>query len=225
MTRLLLVSIALFISFPAGDCFADEPDQTDATDSPKPGVLEELEKTDPESARQLKGLFEYFEKTDYLRARERRTYDRLVDEADLIVIGKFSKVQPTKLPKHDRKSFGWSEGMVGIESQFSILAVMKTTGLNEGRPKSISMIHFGYDKEVWNLTPQQFLDFSRPVFERKEQITVTLPQGDYRNRLGEFRRVDQDWKYLLFLKAREDGRYEPVSVQYFPNLSVKKVGD
>lgn len=127
--------------------------------------------------------------------------ERLATEADVIAIGTLTSC--TDLTRTDSPR---SDPLVRVASKFHVEAVLK--GQHTG---SLTIIHFRH------VTPEELPAgeltgiFNGPrllVFDTDLKEDVSEPQEQ---RTAE--RPSSQARYLLFLKRREDGKYEPVSGQ------------
>jgi hypothetical protein len=133
-------------------------------------------------------------------------YERLFKEADLAVIAKAGDTTDTK----DRfKKKGLETEFIGQETKFEILSVLKGKPADE---KSLTLLHYRLPEDV------QIADGPILVEFRKEPLKIEgkINANAFKAELG-------PPEYMLFLKARKDGRYQPVSGDYDPGLSVREV--
>ena len=140
-------------------------------------------------------------------------YDRLLKEADLVVIG---------IPQGDAPGrHQWSEQVFdqnrfeGVVTTFGIKAVLKGKA-----PVRIHMIHFRYrpGAVVYHDGPGLVSFAMKPV--RIEVGPAPQHRTKLRDRLNTLRLTSEP-EYLLFLRQRRDGRYEAVSGQMDPDFSVR----
>lgn len=126
---------------------------------------------------------------------------RLATEADVIAIGTLTSC--TDLSRTDSPR---SDPLVRVASKFHVEAVLK--GQHTG---SLTIIHFRH------VTPEELPAgeltgiFNGPrllVFDTDLKEDVSEPQEE-----GTAERPASQARYLLFLKRRQDGNYEPVSGQ------------
>ena len=139
-------------------------------------------------------------------------YERLFKEADVVVIGTaVSTKDATDTFVDDR----WPHEFVGQDTTLEVLQVLK----GEASVKRITVLHFKFGKltkkaaaEAGNLVltidGPEFVSF-RTKPEKIEIAGTGLPAHRF--------------EYLLFLKKRADGRYEPVSGRIDPNLSMREL--
>lgn len=132
------------------------------------------------------------------RAIEDWPYEKLLLQADLVVIGKaVSSVESGE------KS---NEGFLGVNTTFDVKGVLK--GQVDG--KQIKLLHYRIKGGNMQLPNGPLL-----VTFRTTGFLVTSKKGGETNLSPP--------EYLLFLKIRKDGRYEAVSGQYDPKLSVRQM--
>jgi hypothetical protein len=140
------------------------------------------------------------------RQIEQWSYERLFKEADVVVIARSegtaaSEDQPAVSP--------FAAGLTGQRTTFRIESALK--GQVEG--KQIVVVHFKRKDNVLFANGPLLVGFRTegPVIEgggaRKYQAKLSRPQ------------------YLLFLRKAEGGRFEPVSGQIDPRMSVKEIYD
>lgn len=158
-------------------------------------------------------LLDFLRKTDPDVARKTWTYERLVGSSDAVLIGEFTEKQQVELAESDASSLHGSQGVVALESRFEVLAVLRPDKKWERHPKSVRVLH--------SKSPQ-LLDFSTPIF-RRPSIAVVTPERITLNGVGQPIERISDQPFLMFLSARPDGRYQPVTGQYFPGLSFRRI--
>lgn len=150
------------------------------------------------------------------RIRDTWPAAKLTGKSELIVIAKLAKTEDS--PKTDKISKQY-EQMIGINSTFSVLAVVK------GRydKKEMTLLHFRNPTQVGDESP-------RPARGADGKIIKT--SWTQQNDIDPPELVDLNWlkeknaRFLMFLKRRPDGRFECISGQIDPVLSVSKlVGD
>ena len=139
------------------------------------------------------------------------TYDQLLQKADLVVIATAVRTEHAddKPPDHS-----WPRELVAQNTTFKVRGALKGKA---DAGAAIKVLHFkfgdfkkGVDPGALELAP---LGTPRLVAFRTEPVTV---------RAGKETHVLPP-EYLLFLKHREDGRYEPVTGQIDPDRSVRQV--
>lgn len=135
------------------------------------------------------------------RLVENWPYEKLLQEAGLVVIAEATGSEDSG----DRATLGgWKVEFLGVNTSFRVKATLK--GKVEG--DSIKVLHFKVKEGVLIANGPSLVSFrtERTSVETKTaQISLPAPH------------------YLLFLKVRKDGRYEPVSGRVDPELSVREV--
>jgi hypothetical protein len=151
--------------------------------------------------------------TPLLTARgvEAWPYERLFKEADLVIIATAAGTKDSNDTFIDER---WPLEFVGQNTKFDVNQFLKGSP-----PKEVAVLHFKFGKvhkkaqlanrkEVEIIDGPSFLQFgSKPQ-------TFTLNGIEYNSHKIE---------YLLFLKKRDDGRFEPVSGRIDPDLSVREL--
>ena len=128
-------------------------------------------------------------------------YEKLLKEADLVVIVKAVESKDTKDVLKDNP---WKVEFQGMETTFSVEAVLK--GKVEG--DKLTVLHYRLKPGMSVVNGPLLVSFhTKGPFIETKQAKVQLAQPCY----------------LLFLTKAKDGRYEPVSGQVDPELSVKEV--
>jgi hypothetical protein len=139
------------------------------------------------------------------RPVEHRSYDQLMKEADLVVVAVAkSSVDTTDVPTHpEMKRTEW---FVGRTSTLQVRGTLKGKAAEE-----IKVRHFRLNKDK----VQDIPDGPGLVEFRTGDTTIKV-KGYMKMYCGEV-------EYLLFLKARKDGRYEPVTGECDPSESVREM--
>lgn len=134
-------------------------------------------------------------------------YERLFEKADTVVIA-----QPKRsVDNDDRLESSWEEAFVGIDTTFEVEHALK------GTPgKKLTLLHFRSEAPLQN--GPLFVSFSTNESARQTESGKELAP-----RIRAFR--EGPASYLLFLKRRDDGRYEAVSGQIDPALSVRTISE
>ena len=125
-------------------------------------------------------------------------YKRLFKEADLVVIATVDGSVDTT----DRLKTAWKVDLLGMNTTFTIQSTLK----GKARNARITVLHYR--------TPEGRLLEDGPTLvtiRTKRPPTKGVQKARFRA------------EYLLFLKARADGRFEPVSGQIDPALSVREL--
>lgn len=223
MFRLISVLVVLYLctqisAGPPKESTKEPPAET-KNESPKKTGENEIQK-----------LFEYIQKRDHGRARKKWTYENLITESDVVLIGMFKEKKEVEFTKADTESV-YNDGgsYLGIDTHFEVLGVLKANPEWKQTPKTCTVFHFAWDfKKIGFISGMQpiFVDFSIRTFSKPGIDLENLDEGIV------YRGWDDSKPYkeaprsphLMFLKARPDGRYEPVSGQYFASLSFQTVG-
>jgi hypothetical protein len=140
------------------------------------------------------------------RLIENWPYERLFKEADLVMIAKAGETADTK----DRFSTkDWKVDFVGQETQFVAETILKG---KLGADKKLTVLHYRLPKGVNIINGPLLVKF------RKEGVALkgTVNGTAFKAGIG---RPD----YMLFLRLRADGRYEPVSGEIDPVLSIREL--
>ena len=131
-------------------------------------------------------------------------YEKLMKEADLVVVAAFESAEDTAdVPTHpEMKRTEW---FVGRTSTLEVRGILK------GKPaEQIKIRHFRLNKDKVGHIPN-----GPDLVEFRNGDTTIKIKGYMEAQYG---RVE----YLLFLKSRKDGRYDPVSGECDPSLSVRE---
>ena len=140
-------------------------------------------------------------------------YEKLLQEADLVVIAEAVKTQDAKDKPPDQH---WPYEFVAQNTTFKVLGCVK--GSDAG--SEIKVLHFKFGelkKGVGPKSPQaeanQIIDGPLLVAFRSDWSTDTKGK-----------KTDEPKPhYLLFLKKLKDGRYEPICGQIDPALAVREM--
>ena len=145
---------------------------------------------------------------------ENWTYERLFEEADLVVIG-YVKSFSASREKWPEKIFE-KDRFEGVNTVFGAKSVLKGTP-----PPGIDVIHFKYKQgaQPYNDGPGLVSFFHRPVSIEVRQTEEESGTSKESLQLRE-NRISKP-EYLLFLGKRENGKYEPVSGQMDAAESVR----
>jgi hypothetical protein len=131
-------------------------------------------------------------------------YDELVKHADVVVLTRLISSSDSG----DTTALGnWTDiKFVGVNTKFTVAAVLK----GEGVGKELTLLHYRQPAGSQPIINGPMLA-AFPFGERKSKV-VSGP-------------VDRENEplYLLFLKRRADGRFEPVTRQVDSDLSVREV--
>lgn len=132
---------------------------------------------------------------------------KLSKNSDLIAI--VQVISTGDANKASKPPKGYEE-LVGVDSRFRVLAVLK----GKHKAKELVLFHFRTKKQ-----PQQGRRAIVNPGTRTTRKEVQTPDLDGPC-LVSFDPAKKRTRYLIFLTARPDGRYECVSGQIDPNLSV-----
>jgi len=138
------------------------------------------------------------------RGIETWSYDRLFKEADLIVI---ASAQATVETDDHAKDDRWKQSLVGEKTTFMVQSVLK----GHAKGGSVAVIHFKFRDGVLSQNGPLLVHF------RTNGIVI------HGNGSIKFEAMLGPPQYLLFLKAADNGCFEPVSGQIDPILSVKEI--
>ena len=161
-------------------------------------------------------LYLLTQSTCWARKVENWPYDRLFEDADVVVIAR--AVSTDKCADTWNEQFFDGARFQGLETKFEVVV----STLKGKSPESLKLLHFQYKPEatVYDDGPGlvSFLDKSRQTAVERHV-----------DRSGALRPLSVNSsshpEYLLFLKLRKDGRYEAVSGQTDPNLSARSVNE
>jgi len=133
-------------------------------------------------------------------------YERLFKEADLVVIARAEDTNDTK----DRFSAeGWKAEFIGQDTRFVAQSVLKG---KLGDEKKFTVLHYRLPEGFAIGNGPLLVKFRHDSLMLSGKVNGTAFQADLAAP-----------EYLLFLRLRKDGRYEPVSGQFDPVLSVREL--
>jgi hypothetical protein len=135
------------------------------------------------------------------RGLESWPYKRLFKEADAVVIGRPVSVADSGETTTDNP---WKVPFVGVNTTFAVQTVLK----GEAGGDKLQLLHYRLKPGVLIEDGPLLVSFRRhgmTITTNKAQIGLARPE------------------YLLFLKKRKDGRYEPLSGATDPALSVREM--
>ena len=147
-------------------------------------------------------------------------YKKLSDRADVVVIGTFEKrvVIEHDLSNETEFSNRSTTNLTTLVSTFTLNAVIK----GDIKNKSIDVIHLQWERPIIDLG-----DWSLYEFRVKQNVpsyaTVTEDGEATGFSNATVRTINPE--YLLFLKSRDDGRFEPVSGHRYAGCSVRVLND
>jgi hypothetical protein len=144
----------------------------------------------------------------FARLVEDWPYERLFKAADLVVIARPERTTQTK----DRLSpADWKVELIGQETVFTVEATLKGKVKDD---RKLQVLHYRL--------PDDILIDNGPLlvsFRVEPLVLKGVANGRaFKTALGRP-------EYLLFLRARPDGRLEPVSGQIDPALSVRELDE
>jgi hypothetical protein len=133
-------------------------------------------------------------------------YERLMKEADLVVLVTTVKTEPAgERFNHDL----WPLELVGQNTTLNVKLALKGDA-----PREITVLHFKFGAPKEGVTANEAsVIFNGPMF-------VTFQSNYVANVKGVNLPPPE---YLLFLRRLNDGRYEPVSGRIDPALSVREL--
>jgi hypothetical protein len=136
------------------------------------------------------------------RLLENWPYERLFKEADLVVLARAVAVADSGEKTTDNL---WKVEFRGVTTSFEVRHVMK----GKLERKKLQVLHF-------RLADPNALIFDGPLLVRFRLKPFTLDTKTRKAVVG-------PPEYLLFLRRKGDGRYEPVSGRIDPQLAVREV--
>jgi hypothetical protein len=142
----------------------------------------------------------------YARLLENWPYERLFKEADLVVIATAGKTTDTKdrfAPK------GWHVEFIGQDTPFVAKSVLKG---NLGADRKLTVLHYRLPEGVAIQNGPLLVRFRNDT----QMLKGTINGKAFKAGLGRP-------EYLIFLRHRKDGRYEPVSGAIDPALSIREL--
>ena len=141
------------------------------------------------------------------RPIENWPYERLMEESDLVVIGKVESVQDFDGEIEIRQ---FAEFLTPEVTTFTVAGVLQ--GEHDG--ETLELVHCRHRTE--NLIPPNGPLLAR--FESEER-TIRIESGAFEGTEV----LESPPSYLLFLKRRDDGRYEPVNGQVDSEMSFRRL--
>lgn len=128
-------------------------------------------------------------------------YERLLKDADVVVIAEAMAAEDTGETTQDNP---WKVDFVGVSTKFAVKTVLK--GKVEG--DTLTVLHYRIKPDVLVRNGPLLVSFRLKGIEvRTKTSKMNLGKPHY----------------LLFLKKRKDGRFEPLSGQIDPVLSVREM--
>jgi len=144
----------------------------------------------------------------HARGLENWPYERLFKQADLVVIAEGTAAGDSG---EKMKVGGWETELLGVNTTFLIKHTLK--GKHEG--EQMKVFHLRLPPEVLFQNGPLLVSF------RTKGLTIATKGGKGPDGAGTMSIPRPE--YMLFLKKRKDGRYEAVSGQVDPLLSVKEM--
>ena len=132
-------------------------------------------------------------------------YDQLQAQSDVILVGRLHRTTPHNLPCKELELVPVS----GETATFSVVLVIK----GDITDKTLEVVHYLFRPEAGVVNGPQLIEFKDQSITVKEVKPV---QSEAKYDLG----VPE---YLMFLRKRSDGRYEPVSGQWNAVYSFREV--
>lgn len=151
--------------------------------------------------------------TGWARKVEDWPYDRLLKNADVVVIAR--PVSSVECKDEWNERFFDGSRFQSLETTFEVASTLKGKS-----PESLKLLHFRYNREttVYEDGPGLISFLTKPrstkVKKRGEVLGELVPLVASKSSRPE---------YLLFLRLRKDGRYEAISGQMDSNLSARTV--
>ena len=166
---------------------------------------------------ETKAIMTELEKVDKAWATTYWTEERLSAEADLVVIAEFVDTKPTigLASERDELADQYGAEVKRCCSEFKVLGILKDSKSGVRTLDRLPLLHFLWvneDRAHFN-TPH-LLAFYRVG----QEATDSIPKSpNYPVIIRKKERI------LLFLREKSDGTFEPVSSQFHPRLSVRKI--
>jgi len=162
-------------------------------------------------------IFEYFEKE---REAANWPYDKLVKNADTIVIATFESQRKMDF---NMKAMGYGDKDTTecIGSKLNILAVLK----GDPKAKQIEIMHLKWKPSVFVLGNSSFMSFqSRMPLPNVMSVVLDGKVTGYATVSGDKPYVVTP-EYLLFLRRQKDGSYAPASGQRYAGKSSRMINN
>src|SRR6185295_17532976 len=141
-------------------------------------------------------------------------YEKLVAASDLIVIAEFASSKDVEAKPSNDYLKHFADVIVGQVSTLNVRAVLK--GKSPGNQVEVFHLRLKGDKKILN--GPLFVHFRA----RDPKHTVHVIDENEKA-INDTTVVPGTNQYLLFLKRRAEGRYEPVSGEVDPELSIRKL--
>jgi hypothetical protein len=141
------------------------------------------------------------------RIAEKWNYDRLLKEADLVVLAVAVRTEQADdtPPEHS-----WPREFVAQNTTLKVRCALK----GKVEAEEIKVLHFRFGEFKKGFEGDDIFDGPNFVEFRTGRATVGA---------GKDKQILPPPEYLLFLKERKDGRYEPVNGQIDPADSIREV--
>ena len=146
------------------------------------------------------------------RLRENWPYERLFKDADLVVIGTAVSTKDTADTFVDER---WPLEFVGRDTALEVLQVLK----GEAPGKRILVLHFQFGK----VHKKAAIKGNQIVEIIDGPMLVSFRTKPEKIEVAGMELAEHTFEYLLFLKKRAAGRYEPVSGRIDPDLSIREL--
>ena len=150
----------------------------------------------------LVALFSFGLPCSHARLVENWSYERLLNESDLVVIAVATNVEDSG---ETTKLKPWDVDFFGVHTAFAVKATLK----GKLDKDQITVLHYRLEKEVQNINGPSLVTFRLKGIEGKTKTGRKFGIGKPR--------------YLLFLKKGKDDLFEPVSGQVDPLFSVDEM--
>jgi hypothetical protein len=137
-------------------------------------------------------------------------HDKLLKDADLVVVAAADKSEPTA----DKYEGDNAYELDGVNTRFTVRVALKGEAPKDG----LTVLHY----RMGRLKPGKTEDDQWYAAKIGPNL-VTFRADPLRLHVGGSAVGVPAPEYLLYLKKRADGRYEPVSGQYDPNLSAREI--
>lgn len=158
------------------------------------------------------GFIKRLENLDKAWAKEYWKIERLAKSSDLIVVAEFLETLNLKSDDAVADEFGKEYGSaVPVESRFRVCTILKND-INFNRSSSIvKFFHYSWKEPHYSFNAPRLLRFDRASGDPgcAELVVPALNQQ----------------RYLLFLKRTENAVLTPVSSQFHPTLSVRRLSE
>ena len=145
------------------------------------------------------------------------SYEDLMAKSDLVVIAEPQSATLTadvlEVAGHNSKDYQ------GLDTRFRIAAQLK----GEPPQKDLTLLHFRYSESVGAENGAMFVRFRLQELSFRGEMKKETNPGKAPEAPSKVSFSLGKPSYLLFLKRRADGRYEPVTGQYDAVLSCREI--